>query len=68
MIIFNVLIYQMYTSTCDKVCPRNKISVITDISILGFYGYIENIGGYFDKNIGKAKINKNTLKFMKILC
>ena len=27
-----------------------------------------NIGGYFDKNIGKAKINKNTLKFMEILC
>ena len=28
----------------------------------------ENIGGYFDKNIGNAKIYKNTLKFMKILC
>ena len=28
----------------------------------------ENIGGYFDKNIGNAKINKNTLKFMEILC
>ena len=27
-----------------------------------------NIGGYFDKNIGKEKINKNTLKFMEILC
>ena len=47
---------------------RNKISVITDISVLGFYGYIGNIGGYFDKNIGKAKIKKNTLKFMEILC
>ena len=44
---------------------RNKISVITDISVLGFYG---NIGGYFDKNIGNAKFNKNTLKFMEILC
>ena len=28
----------------------------------------ENIGGYFDKNIGNAKIYKNTLKFMEILC
>ena len=27
-----------------------------------------NISGYFDKNIGKAKINKNTLKFMEIIC
>ena len=26
--------------------PRNKISVITDISVLGFYGYIGNIGKY----------------------
>ena len=55
-----------------------------DISVLRFYEYIGNIGGYFDKNIGgyfdknisgyfdknigKAKINKNTLKFMEILC
>ena len=45
------------------VKPRNKISVITDISKISV-----NIGGYFDKNIGKAKINKNTLKFMEILC
>ena len=47
---------------------RNKISIITDISVLVFYGYIGNIVEYFDKNISKAKINKNTLKFMKILC
>ena len=33
-----------------------------DISVLG------NIGGYFDKNIGNARINKNTLKFTDILC
>ena len=26
-----------------------------DISVLGYYGYID---GYFDKNIGKEKINK----------
>ena len=30
----------------EGLYPRNKISVITDISVLGFYGYIENIGKY----------------------
>ena len=35
-----------------------------DISILGFYGYF---GGYFYMNIDISEINKNTLKFMKIL-
>ena len=53
---------------CVILQPRIKISMIMDISVFGFYGYIGNIGGYFDKNIGKAKINKNTLKFMEILC
>ena len=33
-----------------------EISINTDISILGFYGYIRNIDGYFDKNIGDVKI------------
>ena len=42
-------------------CPRDKKSIIMNISILEFYGYID---GYFDKNIGKVKINKNTLKFI----
>ena len=32
-----------------KEHPRIKISVNTDISVIGFY---ENIGGYFYKNIG----------------
>ena len=45
-----------------------EISVSTDIYIyiyvLGFYGYI---GGYFYINIDISKINKNTLKFIKIL-
>ena len=50
------------------IVARNKISVITVISVFKFYGYIENIGRYFDKNISKVKINKNTLKFIKILC
>ena len=30
-----------------KTQLRNKISIITDISILGFYGYIENISKYW---------------------
>ena len=47
---------------------RNKILVIMNISVLEFYGYIGNIGRYFDKNMGKEKIKKNTLKFMEILC
>ena len=29
-----------------RLKTRNKISVITDISVLGFYGYIGNIGKY----------------------
>ena len=33
-----------------------KILVNTDISIIGFYGYIENISGYFYKNIDSIKI------------
>ena len=38
------------------------------LSVLGFYGYIGNIDEYYDKSIGKVKINKNTLKFLEILC
>ena len=30
----------------DVLGPRNKISVFTDISVLGFYGNIGNIGKY----------------------
>ena len=44
-----------------------EISVSTDISLLGFYGYIRYIGGYFYMNIDISEINKNTLKFMEIL-
>ena len=36
--------------------PRIEISVFTDISVLRFYGYIGNIGGYFFTNIGGVKI------------
>ena len=41
-----------------------KISVITDISVLRFYGYIGYIGDIsadiLEKNIGKLKIVKNS--------
>ena len=44
---------------------RLKILVSTDILVLGFYGYIDV---YFYMNIDILKINKNTLKFIEILC
>ena len=41
-----------------------KISVITDISVLRFYGYIGYIGDIstdiLEKNIGRLKIVKNS--------
>ena len=47
-----------------------KISVSMDISVLPFYGYIGYIGDisvdFFFMNIDISKINKNTLKFIKI--
>ena len=50
--------------------PRLKISVLMDISVLAFYGYIGYIGDIsvdiFFMNIDISKINKNTLKFIKI--
>ena len=36
--------------------PRMKILVSTDISVLGFYGYIGYIGGYFYMNIDISEI------------
>ena len=42
-----------------KMKPWIEISVNIDISILGFYRYIENIGGYFYTNIGETKIIQN---------
>ena len=42
---------------------RMKISVITDISVLRFYGYIEDIStDILEKNIGRLKIVKNSWK------
>ena len=48
--------------------PRLEISVLMDISVLAFYGYIGYIDGYLFLNIDISKINKNTLKFINILC
>ena len=51
------------------ISARLKISVSMDISVLAFYGYRiyrRYIGGYFFMNIDISKINKNTLKFIKI--
>ena len=51
----------------SKVLARMKISVSTDISVLGFYGYIGYIG---DISVDIFtfyiywKLKKNTLKFM----
>ena len=61
-----------YTSTHNHACieqpkQRIKISVNMYISVLEFYGYIGNIGGYFYININKVKNNKNILKLIKIL-
>ena len=41
--------------------PTFEISVLMDISVLAFCGYIGYIGGYFFMNIDISKINKNTL-------
>ena len=38
-----------------------------DLSILEFYEYIGNIDGYFDKDIGKTKIIKNSWKYLEKL-
>ena len=46
-----------------KCHSRMKISVITDISVLRFYGYIGNFGK--KKYIDKPKINQNLIKKYK---
>ena len=44
--------------------PRMKISVITNISIFRFYGYIEDISAdILEKNIDTLKIVKNSQKY-----
>ena len=41
-VIFKII----YVNIFLHIYSKNKISVITDISVLGFYGYIGNIGKY----------------------
>ena len=42
------------------MAPRMKISVITDIWILGFYGYIGDIAAdILTQNIDRPKIHQN---------
>ena len=48
-----------YSSIIRKVWSWIEISVNTNILVLGFYEYIENIGGYFSTNIGETKIIQN---------
>ena len=45
--------------------PKFEILVNTNISILGFYGYIKNIGGYFDKNIDNIEMVQNSCKCLE---
>ena len=53
----------------ERVPTQNiQILVITNISVFKFHEYIRNIDRYFYKKIGKMKINKNTLKILKIFC
>ena len=48
--------------------PLMKISVITDILILRFYGYIRDISmDILEKNIDKLKIDQNSWKCKKNL-
>ena len=43
------------------MCARMKILVITDISVLQFYGYIRDISAdILEKNIDKPKIDQNS--------
>ena len=46
---------------------RMKISVITDISVIRFYGYIGYIGDISVDIIGRLKIVKNSWKCKKNL-
>ena len=49
---------------CIYIFAWIKKSDFTDISILWFYGYIRNIGGYFFTNIDGSE---NYLKFIGML-
>ena len=56
---------------CVSLYPMIKISVIMDISVLRFYGYIEDISDIsmdiLEKNIDRFKIVKNSWKYKENL-
>ena len=51
----------------DLLQSRFKISVNTNISVIGFYGYIGNFGKYRWIFLQKYRKRENYIKFMKIL-
>ena len=53
-----------YLKCLNEMCLKMGVTY----RYLDFTEISKNICGYFDKNIGNAKINKNTLKFTEILC
>ena len=64
------------TPISSPVVDQHQIAT-TKVKNIGFDRYIDTwilqiyrryVGGYFYMNIDISKINKNTLKFMKILC
>ena len=56
------------TISDSRLQAWKKISVITDISVLRFYGYIGDISAYIlEKNIDRLKIVKNSWKCKKNL-
>ena len=64
-------IHEVETHEGESSQAWKKISVITDISVLRFYGYIGYIGAIsadiLEKNIGRLKIVKNSWKCKKNL-
>ena len=53
------------SSTPGGAVSSQQAWCLNKVKNIGFDGYM---GGYFYMNIDILKINKNTLKFMKILC
>ena len=52
----NMMLKPIQTDPRTPLVLSIKILVNTDISVIGFYGYIRNIDGYFYKNINSIKI------------
>ena len=72
----NIVVTQ-FSSHLLRRLSRPRKSVAAKVKNIGFNRYIGTwilliywryIGGYFYMNIDISEINKNTLKFMEILC